>query len=109
MLTRAGRSMLLQMVSFDRQIGRVPLHLSGLRGAPNKPSMDGSARPQSALAVLTSSSGVGVLPSRFGKAQRVAPPVSYRNKEMPAKHISCRAWDKQLTREQWTTLPMRQD
>ena len=59
-------------MGFDRQLGRVDLHLSGMRGAPAKPSLaadfangGGSERPQSAMASLRAASSDG-----FGKSSR---------------------------------------
>merc|ERR1719231_625990 len=50
-----------QVANFQKQNGRIELHLSGMRGAPPKASLaadyQGPSRPQSAMAVLRGTTG----------------------------------------------------
>ena len=103
-------------MGFDRQLGRVDLHLSGMRGAPAKPSLaadfangGGSERPQSAMASLRAASSDG-----FGKSSRstrsAAPTQRPQSAMLPAsmnKNVPVANFNKQLTREQWSSRPIR--
>ena len=97
-----------QVASFAKQSGRIELHLSGMRGAPPKASLAadyvGPGRPQSAMAVLRG--GTGEMPG--GRPARRAPPPDTRPPpEGPKKHVVSHSFDKQLTRDQWTSRAMR--
>lgn len=103
---------------FDRQSGRVELHLSGMRGAParadlaadfNPSGPGGAERPQSAMAQLRAASADG-----FGKTKsrgnRSAPAVRKEKNMLPAsmnKNLQVANFQKQLTREQWTRQSIR--
>jgi len=99
--------------NFSRDMGRVDLHLSGMRGAPPKASLaadyvgpESSKRPQSAMAILRNGGdGSG------GVSQKRRPQSAAANTrpipEGPKKHIECHGWQKGLTRDQWTSRPMR--
>jgi len=94
--------------SFDRNIGRVDLHLSGMRGAPPGPSLaadyaGGSTRPQSAIAMLRSAADN--VPSSFGTKRQA--PVDRPIAERVRKHVYTLAWDKSSTRDQWTAQSLR--
>ena len=95
--------------NFGKQTGRIDLHLSGMRGAPPKASLaadyQGPGRPQSAMAALRGGGGDGAGHSRrrAGPAGADARPIP----ENPKKHVQVHAFTKQLTREQWTSLPIR--
>ena len=82
---------------------------AGMRGAPPKASLaadyQGPGRPQSAMAVLRG--GTGDAP---GHSRRRAAPAAADARpipENPKKHVQVHAFTKQLTREQWTSLPIR--
>lgn len=95
------------VANFHRQMGRVDLHLSGMRGAPPKASLAadyvGPSRPQSAMAMLRAdAAGAPAVPKRPMTAQ-VQRPIP----EAVRPHIYTQAWDKQLTRDQWTSRAMR--
>lgn len=99
-----------QVANFEKQNGRIELHLSGMRGAPPKASLAAdyqggpAARPQSAMAVLRG--GTGEVPG--GAARRRPPPVDVRPiPEGGKKHVVSHSFAKQLTREQWTSRPIR--
>ncbi|KAL1507604.1 hypothetical protein AB1Y20_007223 [Prymnesium parvum] len=94
--------------SFEKNNGRGPLHLSGMRGAPPPPreaaTYSGETRPQSAIAILRSVAENG--PSSFG-SKRQARARADRPISEPARHIYTLSWDKSQTREQWTAQPLR--
>ena len=97
-----------QVADFSKQGGRIELHLSGMRGAPPKASLAadyvGPSRPQSAMAVLRG--GTGDVPG--GPPKRRAPPADTRPiAEGPKKHVQSHSFSKQMTREQWTSRPLR--
>jgi len=94
--------------SFERNIGRVDLHLSGMRGAPPGPTLaadyaGGSTRPQSAIAMLRSAADS--VPSSFGNKRQAHGdrPIP----EIAKKHVYTLAWDKSSTRDQWAAQPLR--
>ena len=93
------------VANFRKQTGRVELHLSGMRGAPPNASLaadySGPRRPQSAMAMIRSAAD-----GQHGKPRRPADSRPSRS-DGPAKHIYTQAWDKQLTREQWTSRVIR--
>ena len=141
--------------SFERNIGRVDLHLSGMRGAPPGPSLaadfagGSQSRPQSAIAMLRSAADNvrpdppprplrsclvprvplaakrhpvpltttrhASHPSRLPRAPQVPPSFGSKraaHSERPIaqiapKHIYTLGWDKQSTRDQWTSQPLR--
>ena len=109
-----------KQMGFDRQVGRVELHLSGMRGAPARadlaadfnPSGGGGERPQSAMAQLRAAEkndGFGKKKSR----SRSAAPMNVRPEKQiiyPAsmkRNIQTANFGKQLTREQWTSQVIR--
>lgn len=97
-----------QVNNFQKQPGRVELHLSGMRGAPPNKALaadfQGPARPQSAMAVLRGDTGnqPGGAPRR-----RVAPEAARPIPEGPRKKVEVHSFNKQLTREQWANRPLR--
>jgi len=87
--------------SMERNIGRVALHLSGMRGAPPGPTLaadasGGSTRPQSAIAMLRSAADH--VPSSFGSKRQAHAdrPIP----EIAKKHVYTLSWDKASTRDQ---------
>ena len=104
-----------KQMGFDRQVGRVELHLSGMRGAPARADMaadfnpGGGERPQSAMAQLRAAEKS----DGFGKKLRVtrsAAPVRKEKNMLPAsmnKKVPTGCFAKQLTREQWTSQTIR--
>ena len=100
------------VANFAKDMGRVELHLSGMRGAPPKASLaadyvgSSGARPQSAMAVLRGG-GDGGMPGQGKKRPQSAAANIRPIPEGPKKHIQVGSFSKQLTREQWTSRPMR--
>lgn len=96
-----------KIADFQRQVGRVELHLSGMRGAPPKASLaadyQGPKRPQSAMAILRSSEASSNGAPKRRPAQEATRPIP----EGVKKHIEAHSFNKQLTREQWTSRPLR--
>ena len=104
--------------AFDRQVGRIDLHLTGMRGAPAKPTLaadfngGGSAgsRPQSAMAALRgsqSNEGFGRKSHRSSGASLPSRPQSAMLPASMNKHTPIANFNKQLTREQWASRPIR--
>ena len=96
-----------QIADMSKQGGRIELHLSGMRGAPPKASLaadyqgPSAGRPQSAMAVLRGGTGESINP------RRRAPPTEARPIPERKKHVVSHSFAKQLTREQWTSRPIR--
>ena len=97
-----------KVCGWERQIGRVELYVSGMRGAPAKPqpnlgSEGAVRRPMSAIASIR---GGGA-----GAAQAVRPPTHLTRRAhrgiMPVKHVQTTSMDKQLSREAWAARPVR--
>jgi len=89
--------------NFERQLGRVPLHLAGMRGAPGRPDLEsGGNRPMSAMATLRKPSGnpfMGKTPQHVqGKMPRG---------NLPVRHVQTPSMDKQLSRDAWISKPLR--
>jgi len=95
------------MADFARQPGRVELYLSGMRGAPPKHALAadfmGPSRPQSAMAILRGEADTGGLPKRRPISADTSRPIPERLK----KHVEAHSFTKQLTRDQWTSRPLR--
>ena len=93
--------------NFATALGRCELHLSGMRGAPPKASLAadfaGPARPQSAMAMLRAGGAPGGLPKRRAPPAEASRPIP----EGPKKHIQVASFTKQLSREAWTSKPIR--
>ena len=101
------------VANFAKDMGRVELHLSGMRGAPPKSALAADyvgpttgARPQSAMAILRSG-GDGGAPSQAKRRPQSAAANTRPIPEGPKKHIPCGSFSKQLTRDQWTSRPVR--
>lgn len=94
------------VAQFSKQNGRTELHLSGMRGAPPKASLaadyQAPVRPQSAMGALSGDANSGP-PRRPRTAADAARPIP----EGPRKHVEAHTFAKQLTREQWTSRPLR--
>ena len=98
------------VANFGRDLGRVELHLSGMRGAPPKAALaadyqgdTSSKRPQSATAILQQGGDGSGMKRRPQSAAATIRPIP----EGPKKHIECHSFSKQLTRDQWTSRPVR--
>lgn len=89
--------------NFGRSQGRCELHLSGMRGAPPKAALaadfQGPERPQSAMNMLRSGGA--------GGPKRRAAPDTRPIPEGPKKHIESHSFSKQMSREAWTSKPIR--
>ena len=111
-----------KQLGFDRQVGRVELHLSGMRGAPARadlaadfnPSGGGGAeRPQSAMAQLRAAEKNDGFGGKKKGRSRSAASLNVRPEKQiiyPAsmkKNIQVANFNKQLTREQWTKQVIR--
>ena len=94
-----------QASSFDRMIGRVDLCVSGMRGAPSKVAHQDvaapRARPMSAAAALQGGAERHAAPSRAQLSRPLTRGV------LPVRHVQVPAMDKQLSRDAWTSLPIR--
>lgn len=95
-----------KVADFARQPGRVELHVSGMRGAPPKASLAadyvGPPRPQSAMSVLRGEAEAGSMKRRPSTADNSRPVP-----EPLKKRVEVHAFDKQMTREQWASRPLR--
>ena len=92
--------------NFGTQLGRVELHVSGMRGAPAKPTLAadyqgaGAERPQSAMQMLRAASKPA---DKFGARTRTAKSSSMRmSKSMD--HVKTPNMAKGLTRDYWASL-----
>ena len=96
------------VANFGKQPGRIELHLSGMRGAPPKASLAAdyvgpTNRPQSAAAILSSGGDPNATLKRRPMTADPGRPIP----EGPKKHIETHSFAKQLTRDQWTSRPLR--
>eukprot|EP00962_Isochrysis_galbana_P024105 scaffold7372_cov123-Isochrysis_galbana.AAC.3 len=93
-------------LGFDKQSGRVSLHLSGLRGAPPNPdffNFSGATRPQTAMALIRGQAADA--PKKQSRAHVIHEAPHAGN--LPKRHVAVANFDKGLSREQWTTQVMR--
>lgn len=104
--------------AFNKQTGRIDLHLTGMRGAPAKPTLaadfsgagGASSRPQSAMAMLRGSQTSEEFGRKGHRSNAASVPSRPQSAMLPAsmnKHTQVANFNKQLTRDQWSSRPIR--
>jgi hypothetical protein len=89
---------------FDKQSGRVSLHLSGMRGAPPNPDISrGATRPHTAMAFIRGQDPAAAKKQSPAHVVHLAPHAG----NLPKRHVAVANFDKGLSRDQWTTQVMR--
>mmetsp|Transcript_2513 Transcript_2513/g.5301 ORF Transcript_2513/g.5301 Transcript_2513/m.5301 type:complete len:322 (-) Transcript_2513:100-1065(-) len=87
--------------SWDKQIGRVDLNVTGMRGAPAKvnPNLGSESAPRRPATVGSASSFGGRAPMHIAH--------KHHRGIMPVTHVMTTSMDKQLSREAWASKPIR--